>query len=80
MGSCLPRLRGISPCRRMILDVSASTTTAPAEMQMAGLYQVLKVAQQAPAELVETLLSVDIQNQAALQKMEIAGQIIDTYA
>ena len=49
-------------------------------MQMAGLYQVLKVAQQAPAELVETPLSVDIQNQAALQKMEIAGQIIDTYA
>ncbi len=48
--------------------------------QTAALMQVLKTAQQAPAELVEKLLQVDLQNQASARKMEIAGQIIDAYA
>lgn len=40
----------------------------------------LEASMQSQAELVLTLLSVNIQNATAAQKMETAAQIIDVYA
>lgn len=40
----------------------------------------LKMAMDGQVDLIMKLLSVNLQNQAIGQKMEIAGQIIDAYA
>ncbi|MHC4873288.1 MAG: hypothetical protein ACYTFY_15700 [Planctomycetota bacterium] len=50
-----------------------------ANQNMLLILQVLQSAQMATTELAENAIAVDVQNTAAAQKMEIAGQIIDTY-
>ncbi len=61
------------------MQVSApSSSLAPT--QTGSLIQLLRSAQQMQEELAKELLTVQIENQVAAQKMEIAGQIIDAYA
>jgi len=48
--------------------------------QTAALMQVLKTAQEMPAEMIQKLLAVNVENMVDAQSMELAGQIIDVYA
>lgn len=51
-----------------------------ANQNMMLIMQVLQSAQTAQTDLAQDAISVNVQNAAAAQKMEIAGQIIDAYA
>jgi hypothetical protein len=61
------------------MDVSAAGSASLPVAQDA-IISVLKASSEMQADMVETLLSVGIENQISAQKMAIAGQIIDVYA
>lgn len=58
-----------------VTDLAAS-----ANVQSGVAIHVLEESLNMQADMVMTLLAVGIENHAAAQKMELAGQIIDTYA
>ena len=45
-----------------------------------GILQVLQTALQSQTQMAETLVKVGVEQQIAVDKMAVAGQIIDAYA
>jgi hypothetical protein len=51
-----------------------------ANQQMGLILQLLQATQTAQVEMAEKVIATDAAQQMDVQRMEIAGQIIDTYA